>query len=102
MMQRGIIPNTGHPKVYGFTGELGTKIAPFAGIFYEYELNNTFPGWKGASAPADIRAVHFFNLASNELLVGIDTNNVPTVPHSSNSTPTCTSPFFASPEPFAG
>jgi hypothetical protein len=99
---QSIIPNTGHPEVYGFTGEVGTKIAPFAGIFYEYELNNTFPGWKGASGPADIRAVHFFNLASNELLVGIDTNNVPTVQDVWNSTPDWSFPFFGSPEALEG
>ncbi len=95
---QNVIPNTGHPEAYEFTGEVATKIAPFAGVFYEYQVGNTFPGWKGAGGPADIRAVHFFNVGGNELLVGVDSNNNPTVQDVWNSTPDWGYPFYGSPE----
>ncbi len=46
-----VVTQNGAPEAYGFTGEVGTKIADFAGIFYEYGIGNTFPGWKGAAGP---------------------------------------------------
>jgi len=93
-----VITQNGSPEAYQFTGEVGTKVTDFLGVFYEYQLGNTFPGWKGASGPADIRAVHFFHPGGNELLVGIDSNNNPTVQDVWNSTPSWGYPFYGSPQ----
>ena len=49
-----VITQNGAPEAYVFTGELATKITDYLGVFYEYELGNTFPGWKGTSGPADV------------------------------------------------
>ncbi len=93
-----VIAQNGSPEAYQFTGEVATKVTDFLGVFYEYQLGNTFPGWKGASGPADVRAVHFFHPGNNELLVGIDTNNNPTVQDVWNSTPAWGYPFYGSPQ----
>ncbi|MDQ2777677.1 MAG: hypothetical protein M3Y57_22600, partial [Acidobacteriota bacterium] len=82
-----VITQNGSPEAYAFTGEFATKLTDFMGVFYEYNIGNTFPGWKGTSGPADVRAVHFFHPGDSELLVGIDTNNNPTVQDVWNSTP---------------
>ncbi|MFZ0592321.1 MAG: hypothetical protein WAM39_17815 [Bryobacteraceae bacterium] len=93
-----VITQNGSPEAYQFTGEVGTKVTDFLGVFYEYQLGNTFPGWKGVSGPADVRAVHFFHPGNNELLVGIDSNNNPTVQDVWNSTPGWGYPFYGSPQ----
>src|SRR5262249_3067290 len=88
----------GQPEPYEFTVEAGTKITNFLGAFYEYQLGNTYPGWKGFSGSVDVRAVHFFHLGGNEILAGIDTNNNPTVQDVWNSTPDWNFPFYTSPQ----
>lgn len=93
-----IIPRNGQPEFYQATAEFGTKLTNFAGAFYEYQVGNTFPGWKGTTGAADIRAVHFFHLGSKELLVGFDTNNAPTLQDVWNSSPDWGFPYYASPE----
>ena len=93
-----VITQNGLPEAYGFTGEFGSKITDFAGIFYEYGIGNTFPGWKGASGPIDIRATHFFHPGNSELLVGIDSNNDPTVQDVWNTVPSWGFPFYAAPQ----
>jgi hypothetical protein len=93
-----VITQNGLPEAYGFTAEFGSKITDFAGIFYEYGIGNTFPGWKGASGPIDIRATHFFHPGNSELLVGIDSNNDPTVQDVWNTVPSWGFPFYAAPQ----
>ncbi len=95
---QSVITQNGQPEAYQFSGEVGTKLTSFSGIFYEYAIGNTFPGWKGAAGPVDIRAVHFFNAGSHELLVGIDSNNHPTSQDVFNSTPAWSFPFYGSPQ----
>ena len=97
-----IVSPNGTAEAYQFTGEIGTKLTNFLGLFYEYQVGNTFPGWKGSSGPADVRAVHFFHLGGNEILVGIDANNNPTVQDVWNSTPDWGYPFYSSPQALSG
>ncbi|MDQ2843853.1 MAG: hypothetical protein M3Y72_23010 [Acidobacteriota bacterium] len=93
-----VITQNGSPEAYAFTGEFASKLTDFLGVFYEYNIGNQFPGWKGTAGPADIRAVHFFHPGGNELLVGIDSNNNPTVQDVWNSTPAWGYPFYGSPQ----
>jgi hypothetical protein len=93
-----VITQSGTPEAYGFTAELGTKLTDWAGIFAEYGVNNQFPGWKGGSGPIDIRATHFFHPGNSELLMGIDSNNDPTVQDVWNTTPAWGYPFYGSPQ----
>ena len=93
-----VVTQNGIPQAYEFTGELATKLSDNAGIFYEYQLGNTFPGWKGSSGAVDIRATHFFHPNGAELLVGIDSNNNPTVQDVWNSAPDWSYPFYSSPQ----
>ena len=94
---QNVIPQNGSPEAYSFAGEFGSNITDFLGIFYEYNLGNTSPGWKGSAGPVDIRAVHFFHPLGSELLVGVDSNNNPTVQDVWNSTPSWGYPFYGSP-----
>ena len=93
-----VVTQNGQPEAYGFTAELGTKITDFAGIFAEYGVSNSFPGWKGASGPIDIRATHFFHPGNGELLVGIDSNNDPTLQDVWNTVPSWGFPFYGAPQ----
>jgi hypothetical protein len=93
-----VIGQNGLPEAYGFSAELGTKITDFAGIFYEYGISNNFPGWTGAAGPIDIRATHFFHPTDHELLVGIDSNNDPSVQDVWNTVPSWGYPFYTSPQ----
>ncbi|MBV8549915.1 MAG: hypothetical protein JOY54_01350 [Acidobacteriaceae bacterium] len=93
-----VITQNGTPEAYQFTGEIGTGITDFLGVFYEYGISNTFPGWKGAGGPADVRAVHFFHPGDSELLVGLDSNNDPTGQDVWNSVPAWGYPFYGSPQ----
>jgi hypothetical protein len=93
-----VVTQNGLPEAYGFTAELGTKITNFAGIFAEYGVSNGFPGWKGASGPIDIRATHFFHPGNSELLVGIDSNNDPTLQDVWNTVPSWGFPFYGAPQ----
>jgi hypothetical protein len=93
-----VIPYNGQPQLYQVTAEAGTRLTDFAGVFYEYQLGNTFPGWKGTSGPADVRAVHFFHPGGNEVLVGVDSNNNPTLQDVFNTVPDWTFPFYSSPQ----
>lgn len=95
---QAVITQNGAPEFYGVTAELGTKLSDWAGVFAEYGVSNTFPGWKGASGPTDIRAVHFFHPGNHELLVGVDTNNDPTVQDAWNTVPGWQYPFYSSPQ----
>jgi len=97
-----VVPQNGSPQAYEFTAELGTKLTDFAGIFYEYTLGNTSPGWKGTSGAADVRAVHFFHVGGRELLVGIDSNNNPTDQDVWNSLSGWGYPYYASPQSLGG
>ena len=99
---QSVIANNGSPEAYQFTGEIGTKLTNFMGVFYEYQVGNTFPGWKGTSGHADVRAVHFFHIGGNELLVGVDSNNSPTVQDVWNSVPDWSFPFYSSPQALSG
>jgi hypothetical protein len=92
------VPLNGSPEAYEFTGEFGTKLSDFAGIFYEYQIANTFPGWKGVVDLVDIRATHFFHPGNHELLVGFDSNNNPSVQDVWNTVPAWKSPFYTSPQ----
>jgi hypothetical protein len=78
-------------------GYVGTKLADFAGVFYEYELNNNYPSWTSATGVTDIRAVHFFNPGNNELLIGLNSNNGPGNQDVWNTVPAWSYPFYASP-----
>ncbi len=93
-----VITQNGSAQAYNFVGEVATKLTNFMGIFYEYQLNNQFPGWKGSSGPVDLRAVHFFHPLGQELLVGVDSNNGPTVQDVWNSSPSWSYPFYGSPQ----
>ena len=95
---QAVISQNGTPQPYEVSAEVGTKITDFLGVFYEYQVLNTFQGWKGVSGAADIRAVHFFHLGGNEILLGIDSNNAPTVQDVWNSTPDWSFPFYSSPQ----
>ena len=93
-----VIPDSGVPEPYLFGAEVGTKLTNFLGVFYEYEVFNTFQGWKGVTGPADIRAVHFFHVNGTEILAGIDVNNNPTIQDVWNSVPSWGYPFYVSPQ----
>jgi hypothetical protein len=95
---QSVVTQNGLPEAYEFTGEVATKITNFMGVFYEYQVGNTFPGWKGVTGAADIRAVRFFHWGGNEILVGIDSNNRPTVQDVWNSVPDWNFPFYSSPQ----
>ena len=99
---QSLITHNEAPEAYQFTGEVATKLTNFLGVFYEYQIGNTFPGWKGTSGPVDVRAVHFFHLGGNELLVGIDSNNSPTVQDVWNTVPDWSFPFYSSPQAPSG
>jgi hypothetical protein len=93
-----VVTHNGIPQAYDFTGEFGTKLTNYAGVFYQYGISNTFPGWKGGSGPIDVRATHFFQLAGKDLLVGFDMNNDPSVQDVWNSSPAWSYPFYGSPQ----
>lgn len=57
---QAVIPNNGQPEFYQVTAEVATKLTNFLGVFYEYQVGNNFPGWKGTSGAVDVRATHFF------------------------------------------
>src|SRR5580704_4700959 len=97
-----VVSPNGSLSAYEFTAEAGTKLTDFLGVFYEYQLGNTFPGWKGATGPADVRAVHFFHPGGQELLVGIDSNNNPTVQDVWNTVPSWGYPYYVSPQALGG
>jgi hypothetical protein len=99
---QSIIAPNGSPELYQVTGEVGTKLTNFLGVFYEYQIGNTFPGWKGTTGAVDARAVHFFHHNGNEILVGIDSNNSPTVQDVWNSVPDWTFPYYSSPQSLSG
>ncbi|MDQ2777512.1 MAG: hypothetical protein M3Y57_21745 [Acidobacteriota bacterium] len=99
---QSVISNNASPELYQVTGEAATKLTNFLGVFYEYQVGNTFPGWKGTSGAVDLRAVHFFHLDGTEILVGIDSNNSPTVQDVWNTAPDWTFPFYSSPQAPAG
>lgn len=94
---QNVIPQNGRPEAYAFAGEFGSNITDFLGIFYEYNIGNTYPGWKGSAGPVDLRAVHFFHPLGSELLVGVDMNNNPAEQDVWNSSPTWAYPFYLSP-----
>ena len=93
-----VVTQNGTPEFYGVTAELGTKLTNWAGVFAEYGVSNTFPGWKGASGPTDIRATHFFHPGNHELLLGFDSNNDPGVQDVWNTVPSWQYPFYSSPQ----
>jgi len=93
-----VITQNGSPEAYAFAGEVATKLTDFMGVFYEYQIGNQYPGWKGSAGPTDLRAVHFFHPGGKELLVGVDSNNNPTVQDVWNSTPAWSYPFYGSPQ----
>ena len=93
-----VIQHNGDAEFYNAFGTLGTKITNWSGVFAEYGVNNTFPGWKGVEGPVDIRAAHFLHLGNHELLVGFDTNNAPTVQDVWNTIPAWSYPFYGSPQ----
>ena len=95
---QSVIDHNGVPEAYQFTAEVATKVTNFLGVFYEYQVGNTFPGWKGTTGAADVRAVHFFHLGGNEILAGVDSNNSPTVQDVWNSVPDWSFPFYSSPQ----
>jgi hypothetical protein len=89
-----VIEHNGVPEFYDGFGELGTKFTNWSGIYLEYGVNNTFPGWKGVEGPVDIRATHVFHPGNHELLAGFDTNNAPTIQDVWNTVPAWSYPFF--------
>jgi hypothetical protein len=93
-----VVTQNGSPEAYQFTGEVGTKLSDFAGVFWEYQVANQFPGWKGVVDLVDIRATHFFHPGNHELLVGFDSNNNPSVQDVWNTVPAWKSPFYTSPQ----
>ena len=93
-----VVDHNGAPQAYEFSAELGTKLSNWAGVFAEYGVGNSFPGWKGASGPIDIRATHFFHPGNSELLVGIDSNNDPGLQDVWNTVPSWGYPFYGSPQ----
>jgi len=85
-----------------FRGEQGVayfggKVTDFAGVFYEYQYGNNYPGWSGATGVFDARAVNFYHPGNGELLVGIDLNNGPSNQDVWNTVPAWTYPFYGSP-----
>lgn len=92
-----VIPHSGVLEPYEFSAEVATKVTNFMGVFYEYTVGNTFPGWRGDSGAVDIRAVHFFYAGRHEILAAIDSNNNPTVQDVWNSSPDWSFPFYSSP-----
>lgn len=93
-----VVTNNGSPEAYQFTGEVGTKLTNFAGIFWEYQIANQFPGWKGVVDLVDVRATHFFHPGNHELLLGFDSNNNPSVQDVWNTVPSWRYPFYTSPQ----
>jgi hypothetical protein len=93
-----VVTQNGTPEAYGFSAELGTNLGPWAGVFAEYGIGNTFPGWKGASGPIDIRTTHFFHPGDHELLMGVDSNNDPSIQDVWNTVPSWGYPFYGSPQ----
>jgi hypothetical protein len=93
-----VIEHSGDPQFYNAFGTIGTKFTDWAGVFAEYGVNNTFPGWKGVEGPVDIRATRFLHPAGHELLVGFDSNNAPTVQDVWNTIPAWSYPFYGSPQ----
>jgi hypothetical protein len=93
-----VVTQNGAPEFYGVTAELGTRLTDWAGIFAGYGVSNNFPGWKSASGPTDIRVIHFFHPGDHELLVGIDSNNDPTLQDVWNTAPRWAYPFYGSPQ----
>jgi hypothetical protein len=93
-----VVTQNGSPEAYQFTGEVGTKLTDFAGVFWEYQVANQFPGWKGVVDLVDIRATHFFHPGNHELLVGFDSNNNPSVQDVWNTVPAWKYPFYTSPQ----
>lgn len=93
-----VVAQNGVPEFYSATLELGSKITDWAGVFAEYGVSNQFPGWKGASGPIDIRATHFFHPGNHELLLGIDSNNDPSVQDVWNTVPSWQYPFYSTPQ----
>lgn len=75
----------------------GAKVTDFAGVFYEYQESNNYPGWTGATGVMDARAVQFFNPGDNELLLGLDINNGPSNQDVWNTVPAWAYPFYGSP-----
>lgn len=85
-----------------FRGEQGVayfggKVADFAGVFYEYQYSNNYPGWSGATGVFDARAVNFYHPGDGELLLGLDLNNGPSNQDVWNTVPAWTYPFYGSP-----
>ncbi|MFO1415498.1 MAG: hypothetical protein U1F10_16665 [Burkholderiales bacterium] len=80
-----------------FVGYYGGKIADFAGVFYEYQYGNNYPGWSGATGVFDARAVNFYHPGDGELLVGLDLNNGPSNQDVWNTVPAWAYPFYGSP-----
>ena len=78
-------------------GYFAGKVADFAGVFYEYQYGNDYPGWSGATGVVDARAVHIFNAGDGELLVGLGLNNGPTNQDVWNTVPAWAYPFYGSP-----
>jgi len=93
-----VVTQNGSPEAYQFTGEFGTKLSDFAGIFWEYQVANQFPGWKGVVDLVDIRATHFLHPGNHELLIGFDSNNNPSVQDVWNTVPAWRYPFYTSPQ----
>jgi hypothetical protein len=97
-MGQSVIAQNGSPELYQFTAEVATKVTNVMGVFYEYQMSHTFPGWKGVTGDVDVRAVHFFHVAGHEVLAGIDSNNSPTAQDVWNSVPSWNFPFYSSPQ----
>jgi hypothetical protein len=93
-----VISPSGSVETYQVTGQIATRLSSFAGLFYEYQYGNNFPGWTGATGAVDFRAVHIFNPGGKELLVGFDMNNAPTAQDVWNTVPNWGFPFYASPQ----
>ena len=93
-----VIAHNGKPQFYDGFAELGTKFTNWSGVFAEYGVNNTFPGWKVVEGPVDLRATHFFHPKKHELLLGFDMNNAPTVQDVWNTIPAWSYPYYGSPQ----
>jgi hypothetical protein len=92
-----VIEPTNSFRAEQVVGYLGTKVADFAGVFFEYQYGNNFPGWTGGTGVFDARAVHFFRPGGHELLVGLDVNNGPSNQDVWNTVPAWGYPFYGSP-----
>ncbi|MFO1303793.1 MAG: hypothetical protein U1F54_08670 [Burkholderiales bacterium] len=92
-----VIAPTGSLEGEQVVGYFAGKVTDFAGVFYEYQYGNNFPGWSGATGVVDARATHVFKTADHELLVGIDLNNGPTNQDVWNTVPAWFYPFYGSP-----